>query len=244
MKRSTFLKVLGTTSLTLVSGDLFSMFKDSVLTDDSSPIDFSQASQWKYLGSKNLAQVSKDRELSCEVAVIGGGIAGVNAAVAAARHGAKVILVQNRPVLGGNASSEIHVPINGSYHFKNKFKIDRETGLVDELQMNNRYYNEDMSWSVWDHVIYDFVVSEPNITLLLNTHAQKAVMSGNQISKAICYQQSTESTITIQADIFIDASGDGQLAASAGAEFRTGREGKAEFDEKYAPDSPDGWVSK
>ncbi|MFR9496138.1 MAG: FAD-dependent oxidoreductase [Rikenellaceae bacterium] len=242
MKRSTFLKVLGTTSLTLVSGDLFSMFKDSVLTDDSSPIDFSQASQWKYLGSKNLAQVSKDRELSCEVAVIGGGIAGVNAAVAAARHGAKVILVQNRPVLGGNASSEIHVPINGSYHFKNKFKIDRETGLVDELQMNNRYYNEDMSWSVWDHVIYDFVVSEPNITLLLNTHAQKAVMSGNQISKAICYQQSTESTITIQADIFIDASGDGQLAASAGAEFRTGREGKAEFDEKYAPDSPDGWV--
>lgn len=77
---------------------------------------------------------------------------------------------------------------------------------------------------------------------MLNTHATKAVMSGNIIKKAICFQQSTESTITIEADIFVDCSGDGMLAVSAGADFRTGREGKAEFNEKYAPDEPDGWV--
>ncbi len=236
------MKGVGVASLTLVSGNLFSMVSKGVLSDEKAKVSFGHPEQWKYLGSKDASSIKKEIEYRFEVAVIGGGIAGVNAAVAAARHGAKVVLVQNRSVLGGNASSEVHVPINGSYHFKNKFKIDRETGLVDELQMNNRYYNEDMSWSVWDHVIYDFVTSEPNITLLLNTHAQKAVMSGNTIRKAICFQQSTETTITIEADVFVDCSGDGQLAVSAGAEFRTGREGKAEFNEKYAPDEPDGWV--
>ncbi|MFR9526064.1 MAG: FAD-dependent oxidoreductase [Rikenellaceae bacterium] len=241
MKRSSFLKGVGATSLTLMSGGLFSMCTPSASAAKSN-IDWNNAGQWKYMGSKDTSTINKDREYRFEVAVIGGGIAGVNAAVAAARHGAKVVLVQNRPVLGGNASSEIHVPINGSYHLENKFKVDRETGLVDELQMRNRYYNKDMSWSVWDHVIYDFVTREPNITLMLNTHAQKAIMDGNKIRKAICFQQSTESRITIEADVFIDCSGDGQLAVSAGADYRTGREGKAEFNEKYAPDQPDGWV--
>ncbi|MFI3332590.1 MAG: FAD-dependent oxidoreductase [Rikenellaceae bacterium] len=242
MKRSSFLKGVGATSLALMSNSLFAVVPKNVITK-AEDIDWkSNKEQWKYLGSKDRTTLSRDREYQCDVAVIGGGIAGVNAAVAAARHGAKVILVQNRPVLGGNASSEIHVPINGSYHFKNRFKVDRETGIVDELQLENRYYNETMSWSVWDHVIYDFVTREPNITLMLNTHAQKAEMKGNKIRKAICYQQSTESKITIEADVFIDCSGDGQLAVSAGAEYRTGREGKAEFGEKYAPDAPDGWV--
>ncbi len=242
MKRSSFLKGVGATSLALVSNNLFAIVPKSLITK-AEAVDWSRnPEQWKYLGSKDRSALSRDREYKCEVAVIGGGIAGVNAAVAAARHGAKVILVQNRPVLGGNASSEIHVPINGSYHFKNRFKVDRETGIVDELQLENRYYNETMSWFVWDHVIYDFVTREPNITLMLNTHAQKAEMCGNKIRKAICYQQSTESKITIEAEVFIDCSGDGQLAVSAGAEYRTGREGKAEFGEKYAPDEPDGWV--
>ncbi|MFI3285154.1 MAG: FAD-dependent oxidoreductase [Rikenellaceae bacterium] len=225
-----------------MSGSLFSMCSGATAADVKNNIDWNNAGQWQYMGSKDNTKISKDREYKFDVAVIGGGIAGVNAAVAAARHGSKVVLVQNRAVLGGNASSEIHVPINGSYHFLNKFKIDRETGLVDELQMRNRYYNQDMSWSVWDHVIYDFVTREPNITLMLNTHAQKAIMEGTKIRKAVCFQQSTESRITIEADIFIDCSGDGQLAVSAGADYRTGREGKAEFNEKYAPDEPDGWV--
>ncbi len=231
----------GVTAVTLMSSNLLPL---SAATKSLSKgkVDWAKAGQWKYLGKKDISTISKDLQYKCDVAVIGGGIAGVNAAVAAARHGAKVILVQNRSVLGGNASSEIHVPINGSYHFKNKFKIDRETGIVDELQLENRYYNETMCWTVWDHVIYDFVTREPNITLLLNTHAQEAVMQGNKIKKAICFQQSTESKITISAEVFVDCSGDGQLAVSAGADFRTGREGKAEFNEKYAPDEPDGWV--
>ena len=57
----------------------------------------------------------------------------------------------------------------------------------------------------------------------------------------MCWQATTEKMFTINAPIFIDCSGDGLLAATAGAEYRTGREGKAEFNEKYAPDEPDGW---
>lgn len=214
--------------------------KDRVLSNISNVP--TQPNQWEFLGSKDISSISKERIYKADVAVIGGGISGVCAAVSAARNGAKVIFVQNRPVLGGNASSEVHVPICGSYHFVNDFKVDRETGIVEELQLENRYYNEQMSWEVWDHILYDYVTREKNITLLLNTHAQRAEMSGNKIQRAICYQQSTESTIIIEAEIFIDSSGDGQLAVSAGAKYRSGREGKAEFGEKYAPDQPDGWV--
>ena len=197
---------------------------------------------WKYMGKKDTSTVKREKEYTFDVAVIGGGVAGLCAAVSAARHGAKTVLVQNRPVLGGNASSEIHVPINGSYHFKNKFGVDRETGIVEEIQLENRYYNVQNSWEVWDHVMYDYVTRQENLTLMLNTQAMEAVMDGNSIKKAICFQFSTESKIIISADVFIDCSGDGALAASAGAEYRTGREGKAEFNEKYAPDEPDGWV--
>ena len=197
---------------------------------------------WKYMGKKDTSSVKREKEYVFDVAVIGGGVAGLCAAVSAARHGAKTVLVQNRSVLGGNASSEIHVPINGSYHFKNKFGVDRETGIVEEIQLENRYYNVQNSWEVWDHVMYDYVTRQENLTLMLNTQAMEAVMDGNSIKKAICFQMSTESKIIINADIFIDCSGDGALAASAGAEYRSGREGKAEFNEKYAPDEPDGWV--
>lgn len=112
---------------------------------------------------------------------------------------------------------------------------------MEEIQLENRYYNVQNSWEVWDHVMYDYVTRQENLTLMLNTQAMEAVMDGNSIKKAICFQMSTESKIIINADIFIDCSGDGALAASAGAEYRSGREGKAEFNEKYAPDEPDGW---
>ena len=197
---------------------------------------------WKYLGTKDTSSIKKEKEFFCDVAVIGGGIAGLCAAVSSARHGAKTILIQNRPVLGGNASSEVHVPINGSYHFVNKFGVDRETGIVEEIQLENKFYNVQNSWEVWDHVLYDYVTRQENLTLLLNTQAISSEVEGNVIKKAICYQFSTESKIIVNADVFVDCSGDGALAVSAGAEFRSGREGKAEFNEKYAPDEPDGWV--
>ncbi len=196
---------------------------------------------WLHLGKgKKVSPIRKKTEVY-DVAVIGGGLAGICAAVSAARNGSKVVLIQDRSVLGGNSSSEMHVHVHGASYLQPENKPERETGIIEEILLHNRFNNPQESFTVWDHILYDFVTREPNIVLKLNTMAVEAVMSGSKIKEAKCWQGITETELTINAKIFIDCSGDGLLAASAGAEYRTGREGKAEFDEKYAPDKPDGW---
>ena len=184
----------------------------------------------------------RKKTLDVDVAVIGGGMSGISAAVSAARNGAKVVLVQDRPVLGGNASSEMRVTVNGVKSLENKHKTERETGIVEELLIENWHYNPQESYHVWDHVLYNFVIREKNLTLLLNTTALDVNVDGTKIKSVVCRQLTTETDFTINAPVFVDCSGDGFVAATAGAEFRQGREGKAEFNEKYAPDKPDGWV--
>ena len=99
-----------------------------------------------------------------DVCVIGGGMSGLCAAVAAARHGAKVVLMHDRPVLGGNASSEVHMWIRGAAG-----KENRESGIVQEIELENIYRNPTMNYSIWDTVLYQMVIQEENVTLLLNT---------------------------------------------------------------------------
>lgn len=184
----------------------------------------------------------RKKTLNVDVVVVGGGMSGISAAVSAARNGAKVVLVQDRPVLGGNASSEMRVTVNGVQSLQNEFKVDRETGIVEELLIENWHYNPQESYPVWDHVLYNYVIREKNLKLLLNTTAKDVIMDGDTIKTIVCRQLTTETDFTLNAKMFCDCSGDGFMAASAGAEFRMGREGKAEFNEKYAPDEPDGWV--
>lgn len=199
-----------------------------------------KADKWLKVASGEMGTPIRKQTLDYEVAVLGGGLAGICAAVSAARNGAKTVLVQDRPVLGGNASSEIRVHVHGVTHLKNGIP-ERETGIIEEILLHNRFYNPQESFPVWDHVIYDFVTKEPNLTLMLNTQAVEAKMSGKKIKSARCWQLTTETEFTINADLFIDCSGDGLLAATAGALYRTGREAKSEFNEKYAPEVADGW---
>ena len=189
---------------------------------------------WLYLGDNTHPQPKRVMTVKTDVAVIGAGIAGMSAAVAAARQGASVVLINDRPVLGGNASSEMRVTVNGAH-------CERETGIVEELLLANKKYNMQESYPVWDHVLYNYMRAEPNLTVMLNTQAVKAVMDGKDIKEAICWQSSTETHIKLIADVYIDCSGDGFLAASAGADYRTGREARSEFNEKYAPETSDGW---
>lgn len=176
-----------------------------------------------------------------DAVVIGAGMAGISAAVASARNGNKTVLVNDRAVLGGNASSEIRVTVNGVSHLKGTGKPERETGIIEEILIENRAYNPQESYPVWDHVLYDFATREPNLTVMLNTHAIDAIMKDDKIEAAKCWQISTETEFILKAAIFMDCSGDGLMAAKAGAMYRTGREAKNEFNEKYAPDKSDGW---
>ncbi|GAA4238838.1 hypothetical protein GCM10022291_30830 [Postechiella marina] len=235
MKRRDFFRK--GTSAAIAAGTIPMIFTSCASTNDivyDKPKD-----KWYHLGTGKSGIPNRKPIANYDVAVIGGGAAGICAAVASARNGSKTVLIQDRPVLGGNASSEMRVHLNGVNNLKGK--AERETGIIEEILLHNRFENEQESFPIFDHVMYDFVVREPNLTLMLNTQAVEAVMDGDKIKSALCWQATTEKMYTINASIFIDCSGDGLLAATSGAEYRTGREGKAEFNETYAPDVADGW---
>lgn len=200
-----------------------------------------RADRWHQLGTGKMGAPQRRQTLQVDVAVLGGGLAGMCAAVAAARNGARTVLVQDRPLLGGNSSSEIRVHVEGANHLLPDGLPERETGIIEELLLLNRFDNPQESYPVWDHVLYDFVAREPGLEVMLNTQAIAADMSGSTIASARCWQSTTEIEFAVRADVFIDCSGDGLLAATAGALYRTGREAASEFDEKYAPKKADGW---
>jgi hypothetical protein len=185
-------------------------------------------------GSREL----KTDRLECDVAIIGGGLAGVCAAITAARAGSQVVLVQDRPVLGGNASSEVRLWILGATsHMGNNNRWAREGGVIDELLVENLYRNPEGNPLILDTIILEMVVNEPNITLLLNTAVhdlEKAEADTIKTVRAFCSQNSTAYEIT--APVFVDASGDGIVGFLAGAAFRIGAEARSEFGEQFAPE--------
>lgn len=176
----------------------------------------------------------KKMEHEVDFCVVGGGLAGMCAAIAAARNGAKVALMQDRPVLGGNASSEIRMWICGAHGENN-----RETGIVEEIELESLYRNSPPNFSIWDSVLYEKVASEPNLKLFLNCSCNSAEMAGDTIKSITGWQLTTETWHTIKADYFADCSGDGILAPLTGAEFRIGREAEGEFGESIAPEKAD-----
>ena len=166
--------------------------------------------------------------------VVGGGMAGLIAAIAAARHGAKVALVQDRPVLGGNASSEIRMHVCGA-HGKNT----RETGILEELLLENHYRNGQPNYSIWDSVTYGATQYQDGVTLFLNCTINQCEVEDGHITSVTGWQLTTETCHTIRAKLFADCSGDGILAPLAGADFRIGREARDEFNESIAPEKTD-----
>jgi len=179
-----------------------------------------------------------------DVVVVGGGLAGVCAAIAAARHGCSVALVHDRPVLGGNSSSEVRVNTGGADAHGSR-RHARESGIIEELRLEDRIRNHEPVANgrinfVWDHVLLSAVWREPNITLYLNTSAQQAILFDHEtIQGIVAYQGSTYRTLHLRGCMFIDASGDGEIAADAGADFRVGREARDEFAEPTAPPEAD-----
>jgi hypothetical protein len=172
-----------------------------------------------------------------DLAIIGGGLSGVCTAITAARKGVKVVLIQDRPVLGGNSSSEVRLWILGATsHMGNNNRWSREGGIIDELLVENTYRNKEGNPVLFDVMLLDKVMAEPNITLLLNTAVYEVHKSGPEtISgiKAFCSQNSTE--YLVSAPLFCDASGDGIAGFLSGAAFRMGAESADEFGEKFAP---------
>ncbi|MBI4891734.1 MAG: FAD-dependent oxidoreductase [Acidobacteria bacterium] len=173
-------------------------------------------------------------ELSADLCVAGGGLAGVCAALSAARHGLKVVLLQDRSRLGGNSSSEVKMHVVGSNSHKGRPGW-REGGIIEELRLEDAARNPQRCWELWDLLLYDKIVSEANITLLLETTLYAAEMKGGKIERVLARCDKSEQVYRIAAPMFVDATGDSRLALEAGAEFRTGREARKEFNESLAP---------
>jgi hypothetical protein len=175
-----------------------------------------------------------DAAYDVDFCVVGGGMAGLSAAIAAARRGCRTVLVQDRPVLGGNASSEIRMWICGAHGENN-----HETGILEEILLENAYRNRYPSYSVWDSILYEKARFQKNLTLLLNTYIDAAETRDGRILSVSGNQMTTETRVTVCARLFADCSGDGMLGAMAGAEFRMGREARSEFNESIAPEKAD-----
>lgn len=179
----------------------------------------------------------KNNRLKADLVIVGGGLSGVCCAITAARQGIKVVLVQDRPVLGGNASSEVRLWVLGATsHMGNNNRWAREGGVIDELLVENLYRNPEGNPLIFDTIILEKVVSEPNITLLLNTAVYEVKKSDADTIKSVtafCSQNQT--TYSLTAPLFCDASGDGVVGFLAGAAFRMGAESQEEFGEKFAP---------
>lgn len=165
-----------------------------------------------------------------DVCVIGGGIGGLFTAVSAARHGAKVALMQDRPVLGGNASSEIRMWISGA---GTRVRDLQETGIMEELLLENMHRNPKRNFSIWDALLYEMVRFEDNIDLMLNCTCCEANTKDGRIESVKGFQLTTYTWHEVHAKIFVDSSGDSILAPLTGAEFKVGREAKSEFNEEF-----------
>ncbi|TVQ28434.1 MAG: FAD-dependent oxidoreductase, partial [Spirochaetaceae bacterium] len=199
-------------------------------------------------------------EHTSDICIIGAGMAGICAAIAAARNGATVTLINDRAVLGGNASEEIRMWICGAFGANM-----RETGIIEEIELENIYRNPQKNYSQWSALLFDFVTREANIELVLNASVLDADVAetggvgatergsgargepdvatpdapGTTIRSVTAWQTTTQRYHTIAAMLFIDCSGDSILAPLTGAEHRWGREEKTEFGESHAVDTAD-----
>ncbi|MCQ2453807.1 MAG: FAD-dependent oxidoreductase [Clostridia bacterium] len=183
-----------------------------------------------------MSEMLKTVSRKADICVVGGGIGGMFTAIAAARHGAKVVLMQDRPVLGGNASSEIRMWISGA---GTRVRDLQETGIMEEIQLENMYRNPRRNYTTWDALLYEKVRFEENIELLLNCACCDAGTENGHIKWVKGFQLTTYTWQTVEADIFVDASGDSILAELCGAEYRVGREAKSEYNEEFGLDVAD-----
>jgi len=174
-----------------------------------------------------------------DLVVVGGGIAGTCAAISASRMGLKVALIQDRPVLGGNNSSEIRVHLKGDIDKNYYPKLGR---IVREMDNGDPGNGNPDAQEYGDARKIEIVKAEKNLTLFLNTYVFKAEKEKDRIVAVTGRDIATNQETRFTGTYFSDCTGDGTLGYLAGAAFRMGRESKAETGESLAAEKPDSFT--
>lgn len=203
-----------------------------------------------------------------DLVVVGGGIAGCCAAISAARLGCKVALVHNRYILGGNNSSEVRVGLSGLImqqpypnlgnlldelggvgHWTNHEALrDKDSERSQQILKILKHYPEKIQHNAGPKSNYEdekklnLLLAEKNISLYMGVHVVGVEKSGNQITAVIGQDIKTGYEYKFKGTLFADCTGDGDVGYLAGADYRMGRESRAETDEKRAPEEADSLV--
>lgn len=209
----------------------FGRFSAVIITDDfdftpSPEIKKMHSQRWKMLGGKPKTEHLGDFDF----AVVGGGVAGVVTALAAARYGLKTAFINDRPVLGGNGSDEGHISLDGAAH-----KGDHETGIIYEIKTVKECEN-----LTWTQAFTRFIKSEKNISLFENMLVDGAVSDDNKINGLQMVNTYSLKKFTLSAKYYCDATGDAWLGYYANAVYHIGREAKHQYKEAFAPEIADG----
>lgn len=170
-----------------------------------------------------------------DVVVVGGGLAGVCAALACARQGVSAAIIQARSVFGGNASSEIRMHIVGASCHMSKEDVN-ESGILMELLLANKDRNYNQSFSVWDGVLWEKIRYQEHLDSYLNTCVDGVTVENGEIRSVSCYQNTTETRYRIWGKVFVDATGHGTLGAMVKAESYMGSESRSAYGEPGAPE--------
>jgi len=197
------------------------------------PADFKTGAPWR----RKLLGLSEkpDDAGRFDLVVVGGGIAGICSAVSAARSGLKVALIQDRPVLGGNNSSEVRVHLGGGTMLAPYPALG---GVVRELSPAKRG-NAGPPERYEDSKKMKVVAAEKNLALFLSTHVSEVETDGKKIAAVVGRNIRTGRRLRFAGRVFADCTGDGTVGFLAGADYRMGREGKDETGEGLAPEKAD-----
>ena len=174
-----------------------------------------------------------------DLVVVGAGIGGMCTAVSAARHGLRVALVSDRPAIGGNNSSEVRVHLGGGTEMEPYPALGR---MIREFG-HSRKGNAQSAENYEDWKKDAFIEGEPNVTLMRCFRAVRVEKDGDDMIAAVIVRSTVSGEEKrLRAPLFCDCTGDGNLGYMAGADWRMGRESRAEFGEPLAPEQADSTV--
>lgn len=151
-----------------------------------------------------------------DLVVVGGGTAGCCTAISAARLGLNVALIQNRPVLGGNSSSEVRVWIQGGV-FREPYPVLGE--IVEQLNTHPKHSPGPSKEDYGDDVKLKVVTAEKNLSLFLNEHVFKVETDAGRIRAVVSTNILTGRESRFAGRLFADCTGDGTVGFLAGADY-------------------------